>query len=230
MPSVTLYSASDVPNNGYVEGHWSYSASPSTPDGIYSVFNAGGPGGADGDTIWFGCLASGQSLGYCLAVNLQTPSDPTFSVATAVTIYVRGEASSSKHSSGSGLNATIFQSNGTTALTNWVSTGNLTTSWATYSLSMSLTGSQTLSAWTNAQLWVEGLNGYTNCDAANVIVTYSQGDTDDSGEFGGTMGTMNVAADFIVNEMQQTSFIGYEDRRRTWRPSGRLISPVRWAA
>lgn len=162
---------------------------------------------------------------------LQTPSDGTFNVATSVTINCRCETGSSKHTGG--VTFQVFQSDGATALTASATTTSLTTSWAAYALTPSLSGSQTLTAWTNAELWISSSNSYSGVSQASVTLTYSQtsDDSDDSGTFGsGGMSTMDAGALVVVDMDRESVYIGYRLRPEIWLPERRLILPFRWAA
>jgi len=138
----------------------------------------------DGSDTTF--IVAPSSGGYAKET-LSTPSDSLFLLATAVTINLRCETSSSKKTGG--VSAQIYQSDGATALTAAGSTGTVTTSYATYSFSVTLSGSQTLAAWTGAQLWISTTNNDDAVSEASVTVTYTQGGNDVVGVGGGGSGS-----------------------------------------
>lgn len=176
MATATLQFAGDVTGSGWTNGNWSWNGG-GQPDSAAAVLNAGWTG-VDGDSYWLiptnTAVSEGLTFGGCLSETIATPPDSTFNVCTDCSIVLRAEVSSSKHSSGSGFECICYQSDETTALTNTISTGTITTSWANYTLTMTLAGSQTLTAWTNAQLWIGALNGYSVIDYAAVTLTYTQ--------------------------------------------------------
>ncbi len=72
-----------------------------------------------------------------------------FQTATAVTINVRAEASTTKGTPAPFIDAAIFDS-GSSAIAAVNSTSNLTTSLATYNMACTLSGAQTAARWTGA--------------------------------------------------------------------------------
>ena len=104
---------------------------------------------ADGsDATYIEADATGRNATFQLA----TPPDPNFDVATAATIVAR-----LRDPNISGFSFQVFKSDGVTPLTNGV-TCDGTASFATVSAPATLSGSQTLSDWTNSQILVTANN------------------------------------------------------------------------
>jgi hypothetical protein len=215
MASTTLEPDSDI--SGIGGSDWSIQGGSASASAALSD-------GSDSTYIQTG------SNNVAAVLRLQTPSDSTFDVATAVTVNVRAEKGSGKF--GPVCTVQIFQSGGVTTLTNTVSQ-TFTTSIANYAITMTLTGTQNLAAWTNAQIQISNslVTVATYVLEINVAVTYSQTspDTDDSGTLGsGGMSTMEAAA-WLVTQDRETTYIAYRLRPEIWLPERRLILPVRRA-
>lgn len=124
---------------------------------------------SDGDTTY----VQGGSGEVC-QLNLQNmPSD--FSVATAVTIRARARRTSDKGDVGILASLRIYESDGSTAITDASSNVGLTTSYATYESIRTITGATSKTAWDGAILSFT-CNGGANTvrvSAIEALITYT---------------------------------------------------------
>lgn len=162
MANVTL-----LPNGDGTRTNWTDQASGTS--NLYQNVDAGTGSPSDSDYITTSSTTNSMFL-----LLQDTPFD--FSDATAVDISVRARRVGAPPDPRT-VTFQIFQSDEATAITNAVASSSLTTSFANYTVTLSITGATGKSAWDGARLRIErtGSNGQADVSEVQADVTYTTG-------------------------------------------------------